>query len=42
MSKFDSRLEPGYQRVADVIKDFVVDAAKSVESKKLPRSILTG
>ena len=39
MSKFDNGLETGYQRVADVIKDFVVGAAEGVESKKPQRSI---
>ena len=38
MSKFDNRLEIGYQRVADVIEDFVAEATKAVESKRLPRS----
>ena len=41
MSKFDSRRETGYRRVADVIQDFVAKAAKAVEGKGLPRSIPT-
>ena len=40
MSKFDSALETGYKRVADVIEDFVAAAVEAVESKRLPRSIL--
>ena len=39
MSKFANGLETGYQRVADVIGDFVVGAAEAAESKRLPRSI---
>ena len=39
MSKFDSRLETGYMRVVDVIEDFVVEASKAMESKRLPGSI---
>ena len=39
MSKFSSRLETGYQRVVDVVEDFVVEATKAIESKRLPRSI---
>ena len=39
MAKFDSHLETGYKRVADVIQDFVVEANEAVEGKKLPRSI---
>ena len=39
MSKFDSRLETGYMRVVDVIEDFVAEASKAMESKRLPRSI---
>ena len=40
MSKFDSRLETGYKRVVDVVEDFVVEATKAMECKRLPRSIL--
>ena len=40
MSKFDSALETGYKRVADVIEDFVAAAVEAVESKRLPRPIL--
>ena len=40
MSKFDSTLETGYKRVADVIEDFVAAAVEAVECKRLPRSIL--
>ena len=40
MSKFGSRLETGYKRVADVVEDFVVEATKAMESKRLPRSTL--
>ena len=40
MSKFDSALETGYKRVADVIEDYVAAAKEAVESKRLPRSIL--
>ena len=39
MSKFSSRLETGYKRVVDVVEDFVVEATKAMESKRLPRSI---
>ena len=39
MSKFGSRLETGYKRVVDVVEDFVVEATKAMESKRLPRSI---
>ena len=39
MSKFDSALETGYKRVADVIEDFVAEAVEAMESKRLPRSI---
>ena len=39
MSKFSSDLETGYKRVVDVIEDFVVEATKAMESKRLPRSI---
>ena len=39
MSKFGSRLETGYKRVVDVVEDFVVEATKALESKRLPRSI---
>ena len=39
MCKFDSALETGYKRVADVIEDFVAEAMEVVESKRLPRSI---
>ena len=43
MSKFGSRLETGYVRVADVVEDFVLEATKAMESKRLPRSnIATG
>ena len=41
MSKFDSRRETGYKRVADVIQDFIVEATEAVGGKRLPRSILT-
>ena len=41
MSKFDSRRETGYKRVADVIQDFVAGATEAVEGKRLPRSIPT-
>ena len=37
MSKFGSGLETGYQRVVDVIEDFVIGAAEAVEGKRLPR-----
>ena len=40
MSKFSSRLETSYKRVADVIEDFVEEATEAVESMRLPRSIL--
>ena len=39
MSRFDSALETGYKRVADVIEDFITEAVEAVESKRLPRSI---
>ena len=39
ISKFSSRLETGYKRVVDVVEDFVVEATKAVENKRLPRSI---
>ena len=39
MSKFGSGLETGYQRVVDVIEDFVIGAAEAVEGKRLPRCI---
>ena len=43
MSKFGSRLETGYVRVADVVEDFVLEATKAMESKRFPRSnIATG
>ena len=41
MSKFGSRQETGYKRVADVIQDFIAEAAEAVEGKRLPRSIPT-
>ena len=41
MSKFDSRRETGYVRVANVIQDFVAEATEAVEDKRLPRSIPT-
>ena len=41
MSKFGSRRETGYKRVADVIQDFVAEATEAVEGKRLPRSIPT-
>ena len=41
MSKFDSGLDIGYKRVADVIEDYVIEATKAVKSKRLPRSIST-
>ena len=41
MSKFGSRRETGYKRVADVIQDFVAEATEAVEGKSLPRSIPT-
>ena len=40
MSKFDSALETGYKRVADVIEDFIAEAMEAVERRRLPRSIL--
>ena len=43
MSKFGSRLETGYVRVVDVVEDFVLEATKATECKRLPRSnIATG
>ena len=43
MSKFGSRLETGYVRVVDVVEDFVLEATKAMECKRLPRSnIATG
>ena len=39
MSKFDSDLDTGYKRVADVIEDFVDEATEAVKRKRLPRSI---
>ena len=41
MSKFGSRRETGYKRVADVIQDFIAEATEAVEGKRLPRSIPT-
>ena len=41
MSRFGSRRETGYQRVADVIQDFVAEATQAVEGKRLPRAIPT-
>ena len=41
MSKFSSCLETGYKRVVDVVEDFVGEAGKAMESKRLPRSIST-
>ena len=41
MSKFGSRRETGYQRVADVIQDFIAEATEAVEGKRLPWSIPT-
>ena len=41
MSKFSSRLGTGYKRVVGVVEDFVVEATKAMESKRLPRSIST-
>ena len=41
MSKFSSRLETGYKRVVDVVEDFVGEAGKAMENKRLPRSIST-
>ena len=41
MSKFDSGLDTGYKRVADVIEGFVAEATKAMENKRLPRSIPT-
>ena len=40
MTKFDSGLETGYQRVVDVVENFVDGATEAVESKRLPRSVL--
>ena len=40
MSKFGSRLETGYVRVVDVVEDFVLEATKATECKRLPRSII--
>ena len=39
MSKFGDHRETGYKRVVDVIEDFVAEANKAMESKRLPRSI---
>ena len=39
MSKFGSRLETGYKRVVDVVEDFVAEATKAMECKRLPRHI---
>ena len=41
MSRFDSGLDTGYRRVADVIEDYVAEATKAMENKRLPRSIPT-
>ena len=41
ISKFGSRRDTGYKRVADVIQDFVAEATEAVEGKRLPRSIPT-
>ena len=39
MSKFSSCLETGYKRVVDVVEDFVVEATKAMECRRLPRPI---
>ena len=41
MSRFGSRRETGYKRVADVIQNFIAEATEAVEGKRLPRSIPT-
>ena len=39
MSKFDSCMDLGYRRVAEVVGEFVAGAAKAVEGKRLQGSV---